>query len=119
MPFSPHCCRLIALAIVLLGSAAASALDLSRASLSFAPDASELERTAVRLLNDEIAKRTQIRLTSRERSAEQPLICLGTVRTLPSLLPDMDRTKLDRLAATENFRIWIERSGGQSRVIIA
>src|SRR5215510_5230613 len=77
------------------------ALDLSQAAISISPNASEVERNAARMLNDEIAKRTRIRLARHESTSDHPLIVLATAKGAP-----------------ESFRISIDRSGTQPRVII-
>src|SRR5262245_21617697 len=111
--------RLAAFGAIWLGMRQISALDLSRASVDLPPNLSRVEMNAARMLNDEIAKRTQIRLSLNKRSGEVPLICLGTARNLLISFPNLDRGKLVGLESPDSFRIWIESSEAQPRVVIA
>src|SRR5262249_6444905 len=87
--------------VALLFGAHLHAIDLSQAAISISPNASEVARNAARMLNDEIAKRTRIRLARHEATPDHPLIVLATSNGAP-----------------ESFRISIDRSGTQPRVII-
>jgi hypothetical protein len=94
------------------------ALDLSNAALSLPTNPSKVELKAATMLNDEVAKRTQIRL-ARTSSSQVPLICPGTVKSFHASVLNLNPKKLEGLDAPESFRIWIEPSGEQPRVIIA
>src|SRR6476661_1467250 len=90
-------------AVALLFGAHLHALDLSRAAISISPNASEVERNAARMLNDEIARRTQIRLGRHEVAPDRPEVVLAkSVSNTP-----------------EGFHISIDRSGAQPRVTVA
>ncbi len=76
-----------------------NALELSQAAIALPPNPSEVQRSAVRTLDEEIVKRTQIRLTRNQPAPDRPLIVL---------------TNSSALSNPESFRI----STDGSRVII-
>jgi hypothetical protein len=97
-----HAC-IILCTVALLVAAPLNALDLSRAAISVPANASEVQRNAASMLNDEIAKRTQIRLARNQSAPDLPVIVLAISKSLN---------------APESFRISIDRSTAQPRVII-
>ncbi len=102
------------------GVARTSALDLSQSALFIPPDASAVEKKAAQIFNDEVARRTQIRLSRRAYAPDAPAICLGIAAELRRSLPGAENfTRLDSAAAPESFQIWIDRSGPQPRLIVA
>lgn len=92
--------------------ARAAELDLSRAVVLTAPNASRPELKAVELLLDEVQKRAQIRwATTTTWPAEQtPVIVLATAKSLPDLAgPFRETTKgWPAFAEKEGYRLKVE-----------
>jgi len=114
-------CALFALAVCGAAHAAAH-IDLSRATIVSVSDASKAEQSAVRMLAEEVAKRTQVRWTNKnEFPVSGPSIVVGTLEGLKRLT-SLGKLRLPStvgLGRAEGYSIWVETGANVSQVFVA
>src|SRR5882672_8038686 len=101
---------------------AAGNLDLTHVTIVTVSDLTKVEQSAVRMLADEVARRTQVRWTNRnEFPASGPCIVVGTLDEVKRLT-GLERSKPPAtvgLGRAEGCSIWVETGGNAPRVFVA
>jgi hypothetical protein len=104
-----------------LKARAAENLDLTHAAIVTASNLTKVEQNAVRMLAHEVARRTQVRWTNRNRiPASGPCIVVGTLGEVKRMA-GLEKSKLPAsvgLDRAEGFGIWIDTSGNARRLFV-
>src|SRR5436190_5326196 len=100
---------------------AAENLDLAHATIVSASDLTRVERSAVRMLAGEVARRSQVRWSNKnEFPASGPCIVVGTLDEVKRLT-GLKKPRLPAavgLSRAEGYSIWAEASGNSLRVFV-